>query len=84
MPYMGDTDGDPFIRAHWKAMLLGLAALILILNACYARPDSFDNSTGIGYYHDDAHGVSCWTFGNGAGSSTAAISCLPDSQVRQR
>jgi hypothetical protein len=60
--------------------LLALA-LLVVAGCSYNAPPA--DPQGIAYYHDEAHRVSCWTFGGGRGSYTAAISCLPDSQVAQ-
>lgn len=66
-------------------MTRALVALILVfvLAGCGQRPDGqVAPGRNVNYIHDAVHGVSCWTFGLGGGSNTAAISCLPDRDVR--
>lgn len=62
---------------------MAVLALIVLVAGCSTAPPSAPGAGGssIGYYHDAQHGVSCWTFGNGGGTYTAAISCLPDAEV---
>lgn len=63
------------------SLFLILTAALLI--GCNEAPsDPVGEGTSVNYIHDDLHGVSCWTFGRGGGSNTAAISCLPDRDVR--
>lgn len=72
---------DPALVA--LAMSLAVVALIAVVAGCAQRPNSeIGSNTSVNYIHDDVHAVSCWTFGLGGGSNTAAISCLPDRDVR--
>jgi len=72
---------DPGLAA--LAMSLAVVALIAVVAGCSQRPENeVAPNTTVNYIHDDVHAVSCWTFGLGGGSNTAAISCLPDRDVR--
>ncbi len=72
---------DPALAAFMATMLF--MALIAVLVGCNRAPaDEVAPDTSVRYIHDAVHGVSCWTFGLGGGSNTAAISCLPDRDVR--
>lgn len=63
-----------------RLLLIAIAALAVTgCNNTAVPPELGPGS--VTYWHDDAHRVSCWLFGRGGGGYTAAISCLPDSQV---
>jgi hypothetical protein len=57
--------------------------LIVLLAGCTSHTSAAPNSQpgAVGYYHDSTHHVTCYTYGNGGGSYTAGISCLPDGEV---
>ena len=63
-------------------ILFTVIALIVLVGCNRAPADEVAPDTSVRYIHDAVHGVSCWTFGLGGGSNTAAISCLPDREVR--
>jgi len=72
---------DPDLAAFMTTM--AVMVLLFVLVGCNRAPaDEVAPDTSVRYIHDSVHGVSCWTFGNGGGSNTAAISCLPDREVR--
>jgi outer membrane biogenesis lipoprotein LolB len=58
--------------------VIRLAILVaLLLAACTGGQAVDPNNRTVRYWHDDAHGVSCWT------AWSSSITCLPDTQVRQ-
>ena len=63
-----------------KRLILLLALLLVGCNNTAQPPQITQES--VAYWHDAAHGVSCWLYGRGASGYTAAISCLPDSELR--
>jgi hypothetical protein len=61
------------------AAVIGVTILLCIwLLVGYKAGVVVDEGQGsaLRYWHDDAHGVSCWT------AYSSSISCLPDSEVR--
>jgi len=71
------------MRDDMQVFLATMLVMALLVVGCSQRPDDeVVPNTSVNYIHDDIHAVSCWTFGLGGGSNTAAISCLPDRDVR--
>lgn len=56
--------------------VLLLALLALVLAGCYGGEPIDPERSSVRYWHDDKHGVSCWT------AWESSITCLPDSEVQ--
>jgi len=56
-----------------------LVGLLFVAGCASPVPSKMDFSGNIAFYHDDMHKVSCWYI---VGYQSRALSCLPDSQVK--
>ena len=76
--------------------IVALTASLLLLAGCPSQPVAtpFDTvahattdaergwTTPVRTVHDAKHGVTCWYMAGGYGGSSPALSCLPDSQIK--
>ena len=71
MPYPYDNKGDPFIRAHWKKMIVVAAFFFAALSACVQGGVPVESDSDLHRYVDEEYGIVCYQLY----TSSAALSC---------